>query len=336
MAPNYDIDALVSLIPIIKADRNYWFIRTGSGEFYEDFIKNKFISVGYNKLSLEDIAINIRKDRKGLLALKHRTKILYPNTKIEGKIASLLTRFVYDIKKDDVVLIPSIHSNELCFGIVTDSEAYNGKTEGCPYNKRKKIAWKKRVLRSTLDAELYKLMFTHSTLSSANNYAKYIDRTLNDFFIKGDEAHAILRVKSKEKIDTDTFYDFGDIFKISNDFIDENTKAVKYRYTIQSNVQSPGIIEIVAGVLGLGVLGVILISIAGGGFNIGFSYKGEKTNTKLTANVKTDGIIEKIRTFLNSKSNRKDKTAIVKKAMDDMEITTPEDLVKIIEQMMEK
>ena len=42
------IEEVAARIPEIKADRQYWFIRTKGGEFYRDFLDTASVGTGYN------------------------------------------------------------------------------------------------------------------------------------------------------------------------------------------------------------------------------------------------------------------------------------------------
>ena len=111
---------------------------------------------------------------------------------------------------------------------------------------------------------------------------------------------------------------------------EENLDYKSDDFNVKLNLQSPGVIEI-SGIMigGIVLLGIIMVSIAGGGFS--FKYKKD-----VTATMKTDGIIEKVKGFLTSKSNIKTKKELLEKHMKDLKITDPEDLIKILRELNKK
>lgn len=272
-----DYDLQVEQIP---EDRQYWFLRTEGGLYYEDFFHNNFIAIGYNKI------------KKPLELLSRDKKIAYEyilslyDVPKPGKIFNQIHRFYKQIKIDDVVMIPGTTSNTIAFGIVK-SEMYLSdnaeKSDSCPFEKRRTVEWIKEVNRRDLDPHLYPMIRPHNTISNANLYGTYIDKTIHDFFIKGSSAHYIIDVKTLDNI---SLLDFSKLFDSISQAIDianeSNNSGQKYTnddIKIKLNVQSPGTIELLTEhwrlmlIVG-GLIGVI--------FGVDFSILGQK--------VKTDGI----------------------------------------------
>lgn len=330
------LNAYAKQIPVIDSNRNYWLVRTGSGEYYQNFIDGKYIALSYDEIRLSVIkALLSKKGGRGSEALSKIIKKTYLDEKRPGYVVSQLQRFVFEIKKGDIVIIPSKNSTHLYFGEVLDSNAYElQEKDDCPFLKRKKVKWIKHIQKRNIEAELYKLIFSHIAISNANNYAIYIDRILHDLYTKGNKTHLVIDVKTKNKINVDTFYDFGELFRIVEDICQEEKIVIK-DFNIKSKVQSPGYFEITAiTAIGALTIGLILVAIAGGGFKFKASFTKEKK--ELNAEFKTDGILEKIRFALNSKSRRKERAKIVESAIKKMKIESPEDLVKIIDKMNDK
>ncbi len=50
-----EIDSIIASIKNIPATRNYWLIRTQSGEYYESFRTHNFVAIEHEKISLADI-----------------------------------------------------------------------------------------------------------------------------------------------------------------------------------------------------------------------------------------------------------------------------------------
>jgi hypothetical protein len=115
-----ELKEVVDQIPAISAERNYWFVRTEGGLFYNQFIRHDVIAIGYNELTPERVGDVIRYARRPKRALMDYIKKNYRDIKRPGLVASQLLRFLIDIKVGDVVIIPGINSTELSFGIVSD------------------------------------------------------------------------------------------------------------------------------------------------------------------------------------------------------------------------
>ncbi|MCX8523910.1 hypothetical protein OF897_08225 [Chryseobacterium formosus] len=60
-----DIQEIINSLTIVSNKRNYWFIRTHGGDFYETFLDNDYIAIGYDDIRLS--AINNAHNNKNLL-----------------------------------------------------------------------------------------------------------------------------------------------------------------------------------------------------------------------------------------------------------------------------
>ena len=330
---NY-LQELLSLLPTISEKRKYWFVRTNSGYYYEAFLNGNYIAIGYNDITLESIKKANTKDETGIKILSEIISKKYTKEQEyrPGHSASQLLKFVYEIKKGDIVLIPSENSTEISFGEVRETPVYleNRKSlNDSDYIKRKKVKWLYKVDRENLDPNLYRLMYSHHTVTDAQEYGEYIDKIINSFYIKDGKANLVLSVDKADDIKAKDLFQFGAIaLELLDEFCQEETLSYNSDgITLKLDVQSPGFI-LLAGVSMPAVIlvGIIFISVAGGGF--AFNYKKD-----VKSSIKTDGIVEKIRTFLNSKSNRKTKKELLEKHMKDLQITNPDDLVKILKEL---
>lgn len=327
------LDSILDEVPTIKSDRKYWFVRTNGGEYYDSFIKGGYIAIGYNEISLSAIQVAKNNDSAGIENLTLKIKETYKEEESRpGHVASQLVRFAYQIKKGDIVLIPNENSHTIHFGEIasTPTDIVRAPNDKCPYQKRKRVKWIKSVRRNKLDADFYKLMFSHQTITDASDYAGFIDRTLNSLFIKGDETHLVLDVNTTDEINAKSLFSFGNALNLTEELCSDES-IDNPDFNVKLNVQSPGTIEITAVVaLGVIALGLILVTISGGGLT--FKYK-TADKTDINATLKTDGIIEKMRNYLNSKSARKSKADILKKSLEDLKLTNPDDLINILKEL---
>lgn len=305
-------------VPVIDATRNYWLVRTESGNYYEDFCKNNYIALGWDELlDLELIKTGDFERLKEIIIEK------YPDQSKPGHAARQLYRFVKEMKKGDVVLIPSESSSYITLGILLDDEIYLEPTENlkylelgqCPYIKRRKVKWLTTKSRNEIDPYLYKLLNSHYGLTTANLYEHYIDRTIYPIFIKDNVGHLIFEVSTREKIRAVDLISFIQNTLSSIDVYNAltNKNINKADIDITLNVQSPGHIELsgyYAIILGIAVLGVVL---AGGTLKISC------TKEKQEGEISTEGLIEKINKFL---AQRRIDTINLKRLEADIKMST--------------
>lgn len=334
MAAETSLQELLDSLPKISEKRRYWFVRTNAGEYYDAFKKGNYIAIGYNDITLEAIKKANTGDETGIKILAEAISKKYTKEQEyrPGYSASQLLKFVYEIKKGDIVLIPSENSTEISFGEVKETPVYleskiaQGDSD---YYKRKKVKWLYTIDREDLDPNLYRLMYSHHTVTDAGEYSEYIDKIINSFYIKGGKANLVLNVETVDDIKAKDLFQLG---SIALDLVDEFCEEESLPYSsdginLKLDVQSPGFI-LLAGVTMPAVIlvGIIFIAVAGGGF--AFTYKKD-----VKTDIKTDGLVEKMRAFLNSKSNRRTKKELLEKHMKELQIKDPEDLVKILKEL---
>lgn len=331
------LEEILNSLPKVSGRRSYWFFRTDGGDYYKNFIDGKYIAIGYNEVSLRHINKGNTDDDTGVTILSDIVDQIYnsKNVGLEKRpryVASQLLKFAYSIKKGDIVFIPSASSHLITFGEVQETAAYldDPRDENdCYFTKRKHVKWLKTVRRDDLDPNLYKLMFSHHTITEADGYADYIDKILNSFFIKNKQANLVLEVQTTQNIKAKDLFELGStLLELLDDFSEEeNLPYNSDDFNVKLNLQSPGVILLSGASLGgILIVGIILVSVAGGGFTF-------KKGKEISAGMTTDGIIEKIRRFLTTKSNIKLKKELIEKHMKDMEIKNPEDLVKILKEL---
>jgi restriction system protein len=263
---------LLDFIPQIPTDQQYWFVRTNSGDYYDDFVNEGFIGIGWNKITFEDFNIN--------RPLGDVVKERYPDTIKYNHVAKQIDTFSRGIKKGDIVLIPSTKSTFIHFGIVQDNEAYEEEEipveledidnhpelefnfEGvCPYKKRRRVNWIDVKKRDKLDPQLYRLIYSQQTITDAKPYSVFIERALYDFFIKGDKCHMVLHVERKGDIKGNHLVPFmADILNIANSNLEENEDGVD----LKVRVQSEGTIELIGLIPTIIFASVAIVGILGG------------------------------------------------------------------------
>lgn len=316
----------------ISDDKKYWLIRTQSGELYDTFSASSYISIGYNEISLEVIH-NIRKanveDFDVVRHIKNLVIDTYEEEKRPGLVASQIFNFTYKIKKGDTVIIPSENSAFVYFGVVEETNlmAVNQeKDDDCPYYRRKRIKWIKQVKRRELEPSLFNMFFSHNTVNDISKYAKSIESTINDYFIRDNEEHLIFNVERNEDIGAIDLFQLGYcLLNLTNDFFNENGLEFDINdFDVKINLNSKGKIKFITNFgRGAFILGLMTLFINGGGGT--FDFKGNKID------LKTDGLIQKIIDYQNNKSDR----AMIEKifeSIDSLEIKKPEDAINMYKQ----
>ncbi|WP_026678762.1 hypothetical protein [Fictibacillus gelatini] len=328
-------------LPVVKIDsaRNYWLVRTQSGEYYEEFYFDNFIAIGWDEFN--DIE-QFKSTEKSILVKEIEKQ--YPDNKQPGLIYNQIHRFLFEMKPNDVVMIPSHNSTHVSFGLIEthpyiETVSETSIEEGvCPFQKRRKIKWVKTVKRVELDPLLYRMMQSHHTINNANDYADVIDRTLYSFYLKNETAHLVLNVKRQKEIAAiDLVTGINNILElvpfINNPF-DPEKEFNKNEIELKLRVQSPGVMEFLSSgdaawtVIGLGV---ILTFVVGG------KAKVTRTKDQTDVEVSSQGLIEKILKFRKHLDEQKLKQLEIenRQAIKKLEIELPEETKNLPERFQE-
>ncbi|WP_346704920.1 hypothetical protein [uncultured Agathobaculum sp.] len=187
MDMNDYISDLADKIPIFQDDTAFWMIRTKGGNFYDEFLRNSYIAIGWNYLSKSKLDSTLEGQLRE--ELKH-TK--YPE-KNAGTAIGKSNRFVYTIKSNDIALI--VGSNRVAFAIIgeyfegdpdmctvtrelevhSQIETHTYPGNACPYLKRRSIQLISEYEISQLSPVLFKcLARNHHSLSDLHSYGKNI------------------------------------------------------------------------------------------------------------------------------------------------------------------
>ena len=323
-----ELREIVDQIPVISHDRGYWFVRTEGGLFYNQFVRHGVIAIGYNELTPEKIAEIIRYARRPKKALMDYIKKNHPSIKRPGLAASQLLRFLTEIKAGDIVIIPGINSTELTFGVVTngttiridfpqEENQYN-----CDYLKAKHVDWIKTVRRSSLNPELYSMFFARQTIVNGQDYATYIDSTINDIYTKNGKTHLVVRVDRHQGIYAHHLFNLGlQLLEATDQFlqenqIDEDTEKVE----VKTHLNSPGFFELAGYATGaVATVALLLVAVSGGDF----------VSETLGIKMKTPGILKALSTYLNEKKKRE----LLAQLSAELQTKEPKDLLEIIKKL---
>lgn len=200
---------LIDRLSVVEPERGYWFIRTDDGINFDPFTKNGFIGIGWNPITLEDLTKLSPQDAHQKIAKTYSLDLeLTKNKRKVSDIYNKLIRFK-DIKKGDVVVVPSNASGRLAFGIIEDSNIYidTEQSHECDYYKRKKVDWVLTKNADSLDPILYKIKISRHSISSIKPYQDYIDRIISTFYFKDNFGNFVFEVNKDEDINLSQLVD---------------------------------------------------------------------------------------------------------------------------------
>jgi restriction system protein len=193
---------LISKLSVIEPERGYWFIRTDNGVNFEPFTENGFIGIGWNPITLEDITKLSAIEVQQKIAKTYNIDLELAKGK--SKVTSIYNKLIRfkDLKKGDVIIVPSNSSGRLAFGIVEDTNVYIDieKSHDCEYYKRKKVNWITTKSLGELDPIFYEIKISRHAISNIKHYEDYIDRIMSTFYFKDNFGNFVFDVNQDEDI----------------------------------------------------------------------------------------------------------------------------------------
>jgi len=349
-------------IDIFNDEQKYWFVRTNGGLYYNEYKTKGFIAFGINtvcdKKLLEDADTSkVAKEQlvnKIKEAYKNKTQNFTTYTSIvaennlslkkskkdniqTGLIINQLKRFMLEMKIGDIVLIPSSDSNNITFGKIT-SEYYVDKTsplEGflednkCPFFKRINVKWIKTIKKKNLDPYLYKVIYSHHSITDVSYAKNYINRSLSDIYILNDKLHITFNVNRKTGIPVKSLLKFiGSFEKIAHSInLDQEYTNEIAQAEVKLNLQSPGLIEYIVGIpIGIFILAAsyATCAIAKRGGSINIAYNKAKIALNINAELEKKYNITKTYEETTEKiTSNNGEVKELRKTIEKLEITLP-------------
>ncbi len=344
MIPELNINQVLENLPIVNPNRQYWLVRTLSGNYYEVFRDNGFVAIGWNEIPIADLAKIHESPENEELKNTIKNKITVEGEPgslgvrmSQAKAISQLLKFAYDIKQGDIVIIPSENSDLLSFGEVVSTPLEVAHDGVCGFTKRKRILWiRKDIRRLSLDSNLYRFIFAHQTVNNVTEYSEYINNTLFDFYTVDGRASLVLRVKTNEAIDPfkmETFY--SDLLLFIRKASEYNGEEIRPGdISVKFDLQSPGLI-IFGGIVAFGLLMIGAFTVlAGGEHDIEFDPKEHK----FKFHFKSNSLLDKISDFLDRSLEREEKKRASRllQELRDFEVEKNKNLSSLIESSREK
>lgn len=297
-------------IPILSNDTNYWFLRTASGQKFQDFFQGSYVGISWDFPELNNIDY-LKKASKD--EIKEIISKLDPDETRPGLAASTIQKFIIEMKPSDFVLIPSENSEYIAFGqIAGDPYLYEPTDQdrlfsflddpdnnpiGSEFLKRREVKWIGNPhKRTTIDPIIVNLIYSHNTLVDANPYKNYINRTLFDAYYQDGLFHGTFNVKKQGNIPA---IDLGEFIHTITDQSYEvaNLAQLEQRkdeLDLRLTLNSPGVIEFITGYAPYIFCVCFSILIVAGGE---IDFKGFK--------FKSPGLIKAISDYQKEKQNRK-------------------------------
>lgn len=292
MTENINIEELIKKINIEKVDKNinFWMVRTKKGFFYDEFISDGFVALGWNTILEADIKL-YKKDKKEKENLKNNVETKYPNNKQITQTINKCDHFINDVLNGDILMIPSAQNAKITFAIAEeyyedmgltyekeieviqriDSKIDYGIQERCPFIKRRKIRVLKTVSGDRLNINLYKVLASYHGLSNIYDYGEFILSTIYSAYYWQDKVNFVFNVEQEKEINARELASFmyNSVEVISS--IKNNSVSTKI------NLNSPG--DLILSIIQNGgsniieflnsyklIIGIIWISIIGGKF----------------------------------------------------------------------
>ena len=200
-------------IPDVSDNTNFWLIRTMKGYFYDEFINQNYVALGWNFVTQ-----NTSFDKMNIEILKDQIKERYED-KRPGVAINKCIRFIEEVKSGDYVLIPNSGSSEVTIGILgeyyeeefdyleelsTIKKIENKEFEigniKCPYRKRRKMKKLLTISSERLGYKILKGISSYHGISDMNEYDVDILNCLyNCYTYKGNMMYS-LNIAKKEPI----------------------------------------------------------------------------------------------------------------------------------------
>jgi restriction system protein len=329
-----EIEEIVSKLHVIPSTKQYWLIRTQSGLYYDSFRKNGFVAIGHDDITLYDLNTAKKKfpaDGKKLQREIRDIAARKYEDGNEGLIAGQVYRFIFELTKGDIVIIPSENSDVISFGVVTSDiipelSARDIEETDCPFRKRKSVEWVHDIYKSKLDPYMFKMFQAHQAINNVSAYKDVIERTIGNFFVREDEASLVLMVEKETDISAKSLFDLGHyLLEYSNQFIINNELPLSIdSIDVKINVNSIGKIQLSSKdkrtIWLVALLGIVVV---GGGLKI------DTAGFKM--DLSTNGLIQKAIDYQNNSQDREIRQKLVD-SMDSLKVQPPQDALNMLKQ----
>lgn len=243
-----EFNEIFKSVETLEKNKGYWFVRTDSGIHFNTYVDNGFVAIGWNQITVEDLKTLPKSKIKSKIAESEGYDLEINKEKgIVTSIYNKIKRF-QELKKGDLIIIPSDKSTRYAFGIIEDTDIHvniDGKFD-CSYFKRKKVKWLTIKHVRDLDPIFYQIKVSRHAISDISRFDNYIDNVTNNLYIKEGYTHYVIDINTNDDINLKSLLTFVTSIqdlseKINSEFsFNEDIDSS----SIKLNLQSPGIIEI--------------------------------------------------------------------------------------------
>lgn len=253
------IQEILDKVDKLNSESNYWFVRTDYGKLFDDFYNGGYIAIGWDYLTLYEFRNSDENKIKSKMAQVEDVDI----TKFQGKIKitaayNKIKTFI-NLKKDDIIIIPSRNSDRLAFGRIVDEQPYEDLNTK-EFIKRRKVKWIDIKQMSDLNPIFYQVKSNQHTISNVKPYSQFIDRVMGNLYKKGDNTHYVLKIEKTEDISFEELRTLMDNIQTLVQNINEayNFNDNTEEFYIKINLQSKGAVELIKKGKSLSVLAYLI------------------------------------------------------------------------------
>ena len=254
MSLQENIDKLSDSVKKGNQQCKYWMVRTNAGAYFDLFVKNDYVALSRNDIPYKLLydAKQQYRDKANIVIKKVKETIKESSTinksgydeRSLSLAVSQVYKFVYEVQKNDIVIIPSENSDEICIGVFTEDHLADSRQTNENFVYIRKVRWVKQLEKRNFDPFFYKLFTSHHAICDVSPYQEYIERCIRSQFIINDESHYVIALTS-EKIKARYLFKFGDLMlELFEDYIKSETLAFDINsIDISINLNSPGRID---------------------------------------------------------------------------------------------
>ncbi|KOO03146.1 hypothetical protein [Vibrio nereis] len=200
--------------------RNYWFVRSGQdgGEFFEHFNNSSVIAIGHadeTPFNFTNGHILTDKNKDEIInAVKVYLRNRRKKPSVVGNIGGQLTRFLKEIKKDDIIV--TVKGDRIVAGKVVSDCYYSSEaihphhytdddkqaSEPCRYTLRFNVKWGKRKDRGLVPYNLEKTLRTPLTVAHLNkeDQVAALNHWLFPVYYTNEQIRCTLKIATTQQI----------------------------------------------------------------------------------------------------------------------------------------
>lgn len=258
------IQEILNKVDNIETKTEYWFVRTNYGEHFDQFTKGNYIAIGWDYFTLNELENNNEAYIRNKIAIHGKFDVNNSKDKIKITSAYHKIKIFLNLKKGDVIVVPSKNSDRLAFGKVVDDKAYEVEEEislGSHF-KRRRIEFTDIKNIRHLNPIFYQVKSNQHSVSNIKRYAPFIDKVMGNLFKKDDNTHYVLNIEKNENINFDELRSLMDNINVLVQNINEELAFNENleEFYVKINLQSKGTIELIKAGKCLAILAYLLCS----------------------------------------------------------------------------